>query len=566
MPAALIVTTLGLFLATGMLYVSQTQHRALLSATVRSSGWVAYQAQLEYVKTQGQFEVALLRPSRRALDELQFRLELLRSRLPLLYDSDEGRLLQEVIAQKDAVQRFEVVLDTLIDSLPELAPNSDAALPALRKGYYEIEPLGRLLQRVLMQSIAYNEEIFRREREVAASPAIVPFALLFVSGTCLVVILFLDGRRDRQRLAETMAAQAAVTAVQENLRAIIEAMPIGTIIVDPDGDVVRFINPSAAALVDPSPDHPEWKRLVRAAFEAAVDENGRRSGSLSMAFAKPQGDIISLRGAVCGVIWEGRPQLLILLTDTSRIRNAEFQLMQAAKLATLGEMATAIAHELNQPLAVIKMAVSNARRLVLSEADPEAITSKLERISAQVDRAKRITDQVRRYARMPSDQTGSFSCRHAVELAAGFIAEQYRAAGIRISLEQEVSPELMLAGDQTMFEQVIVNLLVNARDAYDTVQRDTRQAVVAVRTQLRGADLLIEVEDDAGGIREDIIGQIFDPFCTTKSADKGTGLGLSMARNVVRDMNGTIVASNIKGGARFTITIPVDRGLSQDVA
>jgi len=183
-----------------------------------------------------------------------------------------------------------------------------------------------------------------------------------------------------------------------------------------------------------------------------------------------------------------------------------------------------------------------------------------------VDRAKRITDQVRRYARMPSDQTGSFSCRHAVELAAGFIAEQYRAAGIRISLEQEVSPELMLAGDQTMFEQVIVNLLVNARDAYDTVQRDTRQAVVAVRTQLRGADLLIEVEDDAGGIREDIIGQIFDPFCTTKSADKGTGLGLSMARNVVRDMNGTIVASNIKGGARFTITIPVDRGLSQDVA
>src|SRR5262245_6987748 len=103
MPAALIVTTIGLFLATGMHYVSQNQHRALLSAAVRSSGWVAYQAQLEYVKTQNQFEVTTLRLNRRTLDELQFRLELLRSRLPLLYDSDEGRLLQEVAAQKDVL-------------------------------------------------------------------------------------------------------------------------------------------------------------------------------------------------------------------------------------------------------------------------------------------------------------------------------------------------------------------------------------------------------------------------------------------------------------------------------
>ncbi|BAF86613.1 MULTISPECIES: sensor histidine kinase [Azorhizobium] len=566
MPAALIVTTLGLFLATGMLYVTQTQHRALLSATVRSSGWVAYQAQLEFVKTQGQFEIAMLRPSRRALDELQFRLELLRSRLPLLYDSDEGRLLQEVAAQKDVLQAFERTLDATIDSLPDTSPSAPETVARLRGAYYELEPLGRVLQKVLMQSIAYNEEIFRREREVAASPAIVPFALLFVSGTCLVAILFMDGRRDRQRLADVTAAKAEVTAVQDNLRAIIEAMPIGTIIVDPDGDQVRFINPSAAALVDPSPDHPEWRRLIRAAFEAAIDENGRKTGTLSMAFAKPLGDIVSLRGAVCGVIWEGRPQILILLTDTSRVRNAELQLMQAAKLATLGEMATAIAHELNQPLAVIKMAVANARRLVLSEADPEAITSKLDRIGAQVDRAKRITDQVRRYARMPGDQTASFVLRQAVELAAGFVAEQYRAAGIRMVLDLEVSPELLVSGDQTMFEQVIVNLLINSRDAYDSQRQDTHQPQVVVRAVVRGGEVVIEVTDDAGGIRNDILGNIFDPFCTTKSAEKGTGLGLSMARNVVRDMNGTIAAENVEGGARFTIVLPAARTQAQDVA
>ncbi|WP_332123043.1 sensor histidine kinase [Azorhizobium caulinodans] len=566
MPAALIVTTLGLFLATGMLYVTQTQHRALLSATVRSSGWVAYQAQLEFVKTQGQFEIAMLRPSRRALDELQFRLELLRSRLPLLYDSDEGRLLQEVAAQKDVLQAFERTLDATIDSLPDTSPSAPETVARLRGAYYELEPLGRVLQKVLMQSIAYNEEIFRREREVAASPAIVPFALLFVSRTCLVAILFMDGRRDRQRLADVTAAKAEVTAVQDNLRAIIEAMPIGTIIVDPDGDQVRFINPSAAALVDPSPDHPEWRRLIRAAFEAAIDENGRKTGTLSMAFAKPLGDIVSLRGAVCGVIWEGRPQILILLTDTSRVRNAELQLMQAAKLATLGEMATAIAHELNQPLAVIKMAVANARRLVLSEADPEAITSKLDRIGAQVDRAKRITDQVRRYARMPGDQTASFVLRQAVELAAGFVAEQYRAAGIRMVLDLEVSPELLVSGDQTMFEQVIVNLLINSRDAYDSQRQDTHQPQVVVRAVVRGGEVVIEVTDDAGGIRNDILGNIFDPFCTTKSAEKGTGLGLSMARNVVRDMNGTIAAENVEGGARFTIVLPAARTQAQDVA
>ncbi|GGF47577.1 hypothetical protein GCM10007301_03630 [Azorhizobium oxalatiphilum] len=566
MPAALIVTTLGLFLATGMLYVSQNQHRALLSATVRSSGWVAYQAQLEYVKTQNQFEVTTLRLNRRSLDELQFRLELLRSRLPLLYDSDEGRLLQEVAAQKDVLQHYEGVLDSLIDSLPNLSPDAPATLPALRSAFYEIEPLGRVLQRVLMQSVAYNEEIFRREREVAASPAVVPFALLFVSGTCLVAILFMDGRRDRLRLAEVEAAKSEVTAVQDNLRAIIEAMPLGTIIVDPDGDQVRFINPSAQTLVDPSPQHPEWKRLIRLAFETASDANGRPTGSISMAFTKPNGEIVSLRGMVGSVIWEGRPQILILLSDTSGTRNAELQLMQAAKLSTLGEMATAIAHELNQPLAVIKMAVANARRLVLSEADSEAITSKLDRIGTQVDRAKRITDQVRRYARMPSDQTASFSCRTAVELASGFVAEQYRAAGIRMSLEMDISPDLMLSGDQTMFEQVIVNLLVNARDAYDNKKHDTSQAQVTVRARTTGPDVIIAVEDGAGGIREDVLGQIFDAFCTTKSADKGTGLGLSMARNVVRDMNGTIVGANVEGGACFTITLPVGRSQAQDVA
>lgn len=554
---ALIVTTIILFVATGILYLSQSRQRASLTATIRSSGWVAYQAQLEYVKAEAEIDRAALSPTPEALQNVGLRLEILRSRLPLLYNSDEGRLLQNFVRSKSEVQKFEVQLDGMLDRVPTLQPNAPSTSDTLRGFAEDLRPLGGALQNVLMRSVAYNEELFRRERAAADTPVIVPLVLLFISGASLGFVLFLQARRDRRRLDTVIDAQAAVVAMEENLRSIVAAVPACMIVVDPAENAVNFVNSHAALLIDPSPFHPEWRRFIRAALEAAGDDVGQTFGALSMAYSRPQGDVVSLRGSLCRVIWEGRPQMLVVLVDTTAIRNAELQVMQAAKLATLGEMATAIAHELNQPLAVIKMAVANAKRLVLNGASSDLVRAKLDRISAQVDRAKRITDQVRRYGRMPSEEAAPFQVRQALDLAVGFVVEQYRESDIRLSIDNDVPAEITVAGVQTMFEQVIVNILINARDAFEgrTSRFDFR--MVSVRARCRGPEVIIEVEDNAGGIADDMLARLFEPFSTTKPADKGTGLGLSLARSVVRDMDGTITAENRPGGARFIVALPI---------
>jgi C4-dicarboxylate-specific signal transduction histidine kinase len=266
---------------------------------------------------------------------------------------------------------------------------------------------------------------------------------------------------------------------------------------------------------------------------------------------------MSLRGSLCDILWEGQHRQLLALADISKTRDAELQVMQAAKLATLGEMATAIAHETNQPLAVIKMAVANAERLVANGADGDAVTAKLTRISDQVDRIKRITDQVRRYGRMASRQEEPFDLHNAIGLAIGFVAEQYRAAGIRLKIDLDLPPALTVAGEQTMFEQVIVNILVNARDAFESRRDGAVAPLVVVHAVTAGNSVVIIITDNAGGIRADMVAKVFEPFATTKPDGQGTGLGLSMSRSIVRDMRGDIDATNEGDGAMFTIRLPI---------
>jgi signal transduction histidine kinase len=556
-PVALLATTVTLFLATGMLYMQQSEQRELLAVTVRTSGWVAYQAQLEYVKADAALDIAVKRPTADALSEAELRLEVLLSRLSILYESEEGRMLQDVEAFEPSIRAYELRIAGYLEQLPSLPPNSGETSATLQRWRGELDPLGKELQEILESSVVYNDEIYARERELAQNPAAVPLGLMFVSGTALVALLFLQATRDRQRLAAMLAARAEAAAMESNLRAAIEAMPASIVIMDPKDDSISFLNSTAAKLVDPSPDHPEWQRLIRAVREAQSAPDARDKEVMNIAFPGPYGEITSLRGAQREIAWEGRSQVLLALTDVTQIRDAELQVMQAAKLANLGEMATAIAHEANQPLAVIRMAAANALRLLQSGADPEAIAAKLNRIGDQVERVKRITNQVRRYGRMPSRQLAPFSLRNAMELAIGFVAEQYRAAGIRLDIALDLAPELMVAGEQTMFEQVIVNLLVNSRDAFESERPDLAEPAVAVRASTDGAQVVIAVEDNAGGIRPDMLERLFEPFATTKPADKGTGLGLSMCRHVVRDMNGSISAANVDRGARFTVILPV---------
>jgi C4-dicarboxylate-specific signal transduction histidine kinase len=374
---ALVATTIGLFVATGMLYLTQSNQRQLLASTVRTSGWVAYQAEFEYVKTTAALDIAQADPSPSAIGVARLRLELLASRLPSLYASEEGWRLPDMGTSAPLLRQYRSQIGGYLDQFARLPEEPATQAAVLAEWRTDLAPLGVSLQKIVEGATARNEAVYRRERRLAETSATIPLLLMFVSGAGLVALLGVQAGRDRRRLNEMMAARREQQATESNFRAAIQAMPGAILIFDPSTDEISFVNSAAAALVDVPLSDPQWNRRIRAVQEASKATQAEDARSVNIPFERPGGEIMSLRGSLCSIVWEGQHRQLLALADISKTRDAELQVMQAAKLAMLGEMATAIAHETNQPLAVIKMAVANAQRLVTNGADRDAVSAKL---------------------------------------------------------------------------------------------------------------------------------------------------------------------------------------------
>jgi C4-dicarboxylate-specific signal transduction histidine kinase len=235
-------------------------------------------------------------------------------------------------------------------------------------------------------------------------------------------------------------------------------------------------------------------------------------------------------------------------------KEAAALIIQASKLATLGEMATSVAHELNQPLNVIRMAAGNSRRKISNGiADPKYLSDKLERIEAQTARAAAIIDHMRMFGRETNEHPQLIDSRNVIENALNLKGEQLRLADIELVIELPKDCSTVL-GHTIQIEQVILNLLTNASDA---MADNDGEAKITLRVFEDDKSVYITLEDTGGGIPKDVLPRIFEPFYTTKAMGKGTGLGLSVSYGIIRDMNGTIAAENIDDGVRFTITLPI---------
>jgi PAS domain S-box-containing protein len=260
-------------------------------------------------------------------------------------------------------------------------------------------------------------------------------------------------------------------------------------------------------------------------------------------------------GNIVGVVGVGQD-----ITELNKVRDeqerdrkqAAAQIIQASKLATLGEMATSVAHELNQPLNVIRMASANSRRMIAKgDMDPEYLNAKFHRIEEQTARAAAIIDHMRMFGREAKESAVLIDPCKVVTQALDLIGEQLRLSGIEVVtvLDKECSPIL---GHPIQMEQVVLNLLTNARDAI--TQRDD-ESKITIRVFEDDNGVNIVTEDTGGGISEDDLSRIFEPFFTTKEIGKGTGLGLSVSYGIIQELNGRIFAENIDQGARFTITL-----------
>jgi PAS domain S-box-containing protein len=245
--------------------------------------------------------------------------------------------------------------------------------------------------------------------------------------------------------------------------------------------------------------------------------------------------------------------------DNTDVRLSRMQLNQSAKMATLGEMATGLAHEINQPLNVMRMAVVNVlKRLSNGDVQIDYLTEKLNRIDAQVQRAARVVDHMRVFGRRSEVEEQLFDPMRAVEGTLAMLSESMKGKGVEIRVG-EMNIAVKVLGHVDQLEQVLINLMVNARDALLSRREKNHelQPWISVEAERDENSIWLSVQDNGGGIDPRLLERIFEPFFTTKPVGVGTGLGLSVSYGIVEQMGGELSVGNVDEGARFRIKLPI---------
>jgi len=236
------------------------------------------------------------------------------------------------------------------------------------------------------------------------------------------------------------------------------------------------------------------------------------------------------------------------------LRDKQEQLVQAGKLATLGELTTGVAHELNNPLNNTGLFVGNAIDLIeLGAADKGQIVRELRQAMQQVSKATQIISHLRTFGRAAPISREPISLRPVIERALSLVQEQLRLHEIEVTLD--LGPEEpVVVGNPIQLEQVFINLLANARDAVV----DSPRKAIRISASVGSAAVEIAFVDTGHGIPSGLERRIFDPFFTTKEVGKGTGLGLSITYGIVKEHGGTISVVSTPGeGATFLIHLPL---------
>ncbi len=243
------------------------------------------------------------------------------------------------------------------------------------------------------------------------------------------------------------------------------------------------------------------------------------------------------------------------------LRKMETQLVQSSKLASLGTLASGVAHELNQPLAIIRaLAQQNLEVLerqghALSDNEIENLREDLRIVERQTSRMSQIILHLRAFARKPSAEQVPVNLNEVVQNALILLREQLRQRGIE--LDEQYEPNLPpVLGDPNGLEQIVINLLTNARDALENVPNARLTLATQTQTTTEGTWVELHVQDNGPGVPEDIRSQIFDPFFTTKDPNKGTGLGLAISLEIAQKHGGTLSLEESTEGAHFILRLP----------
>ncbi len=259
--------------------------------------------------------------------------------------------------------------------------------------------------------------------------------------------------------------------------------------------------------------------------------------------------VLNLFKAVVSREREDNSGIAILIEDNSERYLLEEKLTHSERLASIGQLASGVAHEIGNPVTGIACLAQDLR----SELDhSEQVREGLNQILTQTDRISRIVGSLSNYSRAgaPDESPAEkFDLQQIVEEAINLVS--LSQAGKQMHYQNQCETGLMVKGFAQKLVQVFVNLLTNATDASNPGQ------IVTIESEVNGGQVLISVKDQGKGIAEEHLSKIFEPFFTTKTVGEGTGLGLSLTYNIVKEHGGSIsVTSKPMAGCRFDIILP----------
>jgi PAS domain S-box-containing protein len=390
---------------------------------------------------------------------------------------------------------------------------------------------------------------------------VIRIAALLGTAIGLGVLSHLEDRERRTVIRLTGQAQARETFI----RNVVEHLHEGVVAIDADGRIVtwnaaleRRYRLAAADVIGrdffetfPNIDRESWAGAVRGLLRAeseditleAVEHDTWHRGRA----------IVNVKGSLLRE--DGRPAGAVLLVeDITEHLAVERSARQAEKLASVGTLAAGVAHEINNPIGVI----SSRIELMLLDAEtrplPDDVRQDLDVLHRHAQRVARIAQGLLSFARQPPREHGPVDLNRVVEDTLLLLEDMMARDGVRV--RRALAPALPAVwGDANGLQQVVMNLLTNARDA---VSRGGDIAVETMATAAPDARVRLVVRDSGCGIAAESLPRIFDPFFTTKA--HGTGLGLSITYGIVRDHQGTVDVRSVPGrGTTFTLSFPPAR-------
>jgi len=253
-------------------------------------------------------------------------------------------------------------------------------------------------------------------------------------------------------------------------------------------------------------------------------------------------------------LWKANRRLRAEMEEREKteeeLRRAQDDLVQAGKLAAIGQLAAGVTHELNQPLTALRAYADNAR-ILLEQGKSEAVEKNLKLISELTERVADISGGLKRFARRTRGEMGPVPLADVIASSLDLVSVGYRLRGIKVV--DNVTPHAVaVLGERVRLEQVFVNLL---RNAVEAVQDSPRKRIDLDLTE-HADDVEVTIGDTGEGLSAEWLDRMFEPFFTTKAPDQGLGLGLSISYGIVADFGGALTAANRpEGGAQFTVRL-----------